>query len=308
MINKIKEKIEQGIAYKEIAKELNVHPNTVGNYAKKLGLNKKRLSKKEKEDIIKKIKNGEFYSDIAQEYDVSPQAIKQIADKNNISNNRVFKRKHSVNENYFEEIDNERKAYWLGFLTADGCVTYSTEYYKTNNKPNRLQINISNKDINLLKAFCEDIGYDKEKIIVYEPIGTYASNLMCKISINSVKICSDLSKYKIVPNKTSNEEFIILEDDLMSHYIRGFLDGDGTVYKSNNGTHVNFCGSYKYLSDLKQYLQNKNIIENDNSITKYKEKNICYFSFSNKKDIESFKKYMYDTATLFLDRKYNNLI
>ncbi len=307
MINIIKEKIKQGINFKEIAKELNVHPNTICNYAKKLGLNKKRLSKAEKEKIIEEIKNGEFYPDIAKKYGVSSQAIKQMADKNNISNNRAFKRKHSINENYFEKIDNERKAYWLGFLTADGCVSYSTEYYRSNNKPNRIQINISNKDIELLKAFCEDIGYDKEKIIIYEPKGTYSSNLMCKISINSTKLCTDLSKYKIVPNKTSNEEFIILEDNLMNHYIRGFLDGDGTIYKSNNSIHVNFCGGYNYLSNLKQYLKDENIIKNDNKITEVNGKSICYFGFSNKKDIESFREYIYNKATLFLDRKYNNI-
>lgn len=31
--------------------------------------------------------------------------------------------KHNYNEDVFEAIDNEEKAYWLGFLYADGCVT-----------------------------------------------------------------------------------------------------------------------------------------------------------------------------------------
>lgn len=31
-------------------------------------------------------------------------------------------RKYSVNEIFFEVINTEEKAYWLGFIFADGCV------------------------------------------------------------------------------------------------------------------------------------------------------------------------------------------
>ena len=31
-------------------------------------------------------------------------------------------RKWKVNENYFEKIDSDDKAYWLGFMCADGNV------------------------------------------------------------------------------------------------------------------------------------------------------------------------------------------
>ena len=29
---------------------------------------------------------------------------------------------YKYNENFFEKIDSPRKAYWLGFLCADGCI------------------------------------------------------------------------------------------------------------------------------------------------------------------------------------------
>lgn len=57
----------------------------------------------------------------------------------------VFMRKYKVNEDYFKLIDTEEKAYWLGFLYADGCVTQATKYSK------RLQVNLSIKDINHLE-------------------------------------------------------------------------------------------------------------------------------------------------------------
>ena len=49
--------------------------------------------------------------------------------------------KHNLNKEYFKNIDTEEKAYWLGFIAADGCV------YKMSKNAHRLQINLSYKDI-----------------------------------------------------------------------------------------------------------------------------------------------------------------
>lgn len=35
--------------------------------------------------------------------------------------------KYTYNKDYFKEIDSFEKAYWLGFLYADGCIT---RFYK----------------------------------------------------------------------------------------------------------------------------------------------------------------------------------
>ena len=37
-------------------------------------------------------------------------------------------RKHFFNENYFENIDTEEKYYWLGVVSADGCIVKSSKY------------------------------------------------------------------------------------------------------------------------------------------------------------------------------------
>ena len=53
---------------------------------------------------------------------------------------------YKINENYFEKIDSENKAYRIGFISADGNV------YK-----NRLSIELNNKDDELLKHFITDL-------------------------------------------------------------------------------------------------------------------------------------------------------
>ena len=40
---------------------------------------------------------------------------------------RLNRRKYNVNDSYFEKIDTEHKAYWLGFIYADGYIIKNEE-------------------------------------------------------------------------------------------------------------------------------------------------------------------------------------
>lgn len=69
------------------------------------------------------------------------------------SNKRPFDNKF-----IFDKIDNEEKAYWLGFLYADGSVG-STD--------NRVELGLAEKDYNHLVKFKNFIGLDNN--ISYRP-------------------------------------------------------------------------------------------------------------------------------------------
>ena len=45
------------------------------------------------------------------------------------------------------------------------------------------------------------------------------------------KICADLAKHNVVQRKTQSYEPVPLPDGMMSHFTRGYFDGDGTIYK-----------------------------------------------------------------------------
>lgn len=79
------------------AKELYNQGKSLRNIADQLGIDRKKLSKKFKEDGIM----------IRDPY------------KNNTGKAKRFK---EVDESIFENIDTEEKAYWLGFIYADGYV------------------------------------------------------------------------------------------------------------------------------------------------------------------------------------------
>lgn len=275
-------------------------------------MNKKRdkryLSKEEIIEIIDRIKNGDFYSDIAKDYNVTSEAISYQARKLGLNKVNKFKRKNKLNENYFNNIDNEHKAYWLGFIMADGGVCYTTKYYKETNSPNRLYFTLSLKDKSILERFCDDIDYDKSKIIDFIPKGTYSNNPMCKLYINSKKLCLNLKEFDIVPEKTGKEKFLNLSNELMPHFIRGFFDGDGSVWKHNNRIHVSFTGNKDFLEDLMNYLYKEKIIDNKYVISEYENKNVCDFKFAKTKSIKNFFDYIYKDSTIHLERKYNKFL
>ena len=72
-------------------------------------------------EIIKKKNDGVKLSVIMEEYSIkTPKTIYDIIKRNGIK--KIGNKKYNVDENYFSIIDNEYKAYWLGFLYADGYV------------------------------------------------------------------------------------------------------------------------------------------------------------------------------------------
>lgn len=62
------------------------------------------------------------------------------------------RRHYDIDENFFEEINTEEKAYWLGFILADGCLKKNS---------NQLSINLSIKDFNHLEKFKKNLKSDK---------------------------------------------------------------------------------------------------------------------------------------------------
>ena len=68
---------------------------------------------------------------------------------------------YSLDENYFKVIDTEDKAYWLGFLYADGSIT---RFYKTDKKTGEkvirslsLELGLQSGDKHHLEKFLESI-------------------------------------------------------------------------------------------------------------------------------------------------------
>lgn len=196
-------------------------------------------------------------------------------------------------ENFFENIDTERKAYWLGFIYADGNVTR-----------NRLRIEIKEEDKYLLEELNKDLG-SNNKIGLATSTHEYNGYIINKrnvyIGYCSDKLINDLAKHGVVPNKTFKINKIpTISDKLMRHFIRGYFDGDGTVYIDKDGVKFGFYGQHNFLQEIKQILAEK-LNLSDRKI--HDKETVSMITFSRKQDLINFYNYIYEDATIYLKRK-----
>lgn len=233
--------------------------------------------------VINKYKSGISTTDIAKEYNVDKHTICNILEKNRIERNNIYHNKN-LDENYWEIIDRYDKAYFLGFLITDGNV-YGNDV--------RLQLKNESKvilDVLKEKTLSENkIREDKRGFVTF--------------SVKRKKWVDDLSKYGVIPRKTSTVYFPEIPEEFLSHFIRGLIDGDGWV--SFKGKQIGFCGNETLVIQLKNILVKKLDVY-DVKVLKISEKlfQICWCS---KKDIKKIGEFIYkDKNDCFLKPKYEN--
>ena len=128
-------------------------------------------------------------------------------------------RKNNLNHDYFQNIDTEEKAYWLGFIMADGCV-----YKGSDASSYRLQINLKGSDKEHLDKLQKSINSSykiQEKKVKNSDV--------CLLKVNSTKMCQDLMALNVTPRKSMLCQMPSLEEHLEKHFIRGYFDGDGCL-------------------------------------------------------------------------------
>lgn len=128
-----------------------------------------------------------------------------------------IKRRYFIDETFFNQIDSEIKAYYLGFIAADGCIQ----------KNKCLDISIQSRDGYILKPLRDAIQPKKPFLLIY---GKGNTQDQLKLSIRSDNICKQLNLLGFPQNKSiKGMSYPNLREDLHRHFIRGFFDGDGTI-------------------------------------------------------------------------------
>ena len=90
-------------------------------------------------------------SSLADKYGINRKTIIKYLKERNIEITNTHN-KTPFNENFFDIIDTEEKAYWLGFLYADGFIT---------SKDNKIGLSLSIKDIDHLAKYNKSLNYSK---------------------------------------------------------------------------------------------------------------------------------------------------
>lgn len=258
------------------------------------------------EDFLKPIYeryvNGETITSLSQEINIDRHILmRNLKEKGFKMKGR--NRRYFLNEDYFENINTENKAYWLGFIAADGCVC------KTRNKEesNVLAINLNIRDKKHLEKFAKEIGYSGE-IKTIEGRGFGENTLLARLELNSIKLCADLKKLGIVPKKSLILRPPNIPEIFLKDWIRGYLDGDGSIVITKQDiVNIDFCGTIEvldfidnFLSLTKEHKKNKRHPESD--------KNNWQFCIGGRMNAVKVLHKLYDNAEMYLDRKYEKAI
>lgn len=208
-----------------------------------------------------------------------------------------------MNYNYFDKIDTEEKAYWLGFLFADGNISKPYRIKKDGSIKNgnyRIELSLKGDDIEHLKKFAKAIGYEKELKITKAS----CNSTRCRLGISNKHMWETLNTLGCVPCKSLILKFpelsVFKNKWLIYSFIRGYVDGDGCIgFKNKNHTdmQIRILGTEEFLTTLQQQLP----LETDNKISNNRNIKVLIFNSKRGAYVSSI---LYKGASIYLERKY----
>lgn len=246
--------------------------------------------------IIDKYLNEQYtLKQLGKEFNCSYSTIRNLLNRHNIQS-RGNKQGYPRDEFYFNKIDSDEKAYWLGFLYADGCV-------HSNN--NEISINITDKEH--IEKFQKAIKAINHKPTITNDKRFENAKTLYQFSIKDKQLHQDLIKWGCVPQKSLIIEKIPnIPRDYVSHFLRGYFDGDGSLHylQGTNNYRISFVGTEAFLADIQKELQTNVSFKNNNTGKAYT------LQIAGRKQVERILNYLYQDSRpeTRLDRKYQKYL
>lgn len=257
-INDIIEKYKLNYKVEELCNEYNVGRKIIYKYTK--GIKRYYQDKKwlEQKYYCERLNKRQ----IAKLCNVNEMCIHENMKKLGINTIESIGRKRKYDyllPDYFDII-NDKNAYWLGFIMADGCIRYTKTKYNTSEK--YLQILLARKDEDHLKNFLSDIK-SNVPIVQGKTVLNGKTFPHSYIRIRNKNIVERLIDLGIKPSKKSNNEIIPEEvnNEYIKDFIRGLFDGDGCIssYYSEEQLRCSWCivSSFEVCNFIKTLFKEK---------------------------------------------------
>ena len=211
-------------------------------------------------------------------------------------------RKYTLNDEYFSVIDNDEKAYWLGFIYADG---YIYNRVRNNGRVDmRLELGLAATDAEHIHKFRYCIGTNKplqDKTAILNG-KRFKSN---RLTIYGKEFVGNLIDKGLYQNKSLSLVFpntYQLPEKYYSSFIRGYFDGDGCIFGDNdrNMYQLNIVGTENMLMRIKEIL---NRYANLPNVVLNKKGNAYQLHWGGYQNIYRYYKYAYKNSTISLERK-----
>lgn len=231
--------------------------------------------------IEQKFLEGKCITEIHKELGLNRDSISKHLKK--LGYNTVH---NPIYQNIFEKIDNEEKAYWLGFLYADGYIS----------KNNQIEVSLQLSDINHLQKLKKFLNTNTKISI---------DDHRCRLLFCSKKISNDLAKLGCINNKSLILTFPTKEqvsDEFLLPFIRGYIDGDGCI--SYIPPRITLA-----ITSTKEFLEGMIDRANwDKNLISYYSSGKAFTLRTKKALTKIILHSLYDNCNIYLDRKYEKFL
>lgn len=249
-------------------------------------MNKIYYTKEQDEFIKKNLLEKKSIIWISKELGYSREAISNRA-KILMGPDFDMRRKSYIILDYFSEINTPEKAYWLGFLAADGYIckdSLSIQLQKRDKThlqkfSNAIQGNLTIQEINGTNNFGKDYSH-------------------YRVAIKSKQLVEDLAKHGVYQNKSLTLSKPDLDENFLPYWIIGYMDGDGCITKNKKKMRIIFTGTLNVLEFIKEYLHSNNKIR-----LEHRCQNTYNLQLENDLSLAFLTKYDYIHLPYVLDRK-----
>lgn len=249
---------------------------------------------------IDEYQSGMSLSKISEKYHLNRHTLSRNLQGAGI---QVTRRKYQLNEDVFSILTSD-SAYWLGFIAADGCILVTGS--DPNPKVLSFNLNVRDKEhLEKFKKFCDSNAIITENLSVE---GYGAGTTLAHLEINSRRLVSDLEKYGICRAKSNILQPPNIPPEFFLDWIRGYIDGDGSISILNNGNaQISIVGTKEVLLFINKIINNNRPRKLYHPSTNPL-KNTYQLGYGGTKTIVQKLHLLYDNATSYLDRKYNKAL
>jgi hypothetical protein len=251
----------------------------------------KKTTENTREQICEEYKNGMSYRDLENKYGMCHRTIWKFLKGQNLTKPRDA-HKYQCDWDFFKTIDSQEKAYWLGFLYADGAIGCDG-----------VVVNLQWRDRDHLQKFLDclhsnhnvikQVFYDKK----YEKFRTRA-----RIVISSRSMMRDLTNKGCPQRKTNTIRWPsedIVPECLLTHFFRGYFDGDGCVHNGKT-KYVSVLSNYKFCEKMQLWLMNSCSLDKTKIIP---HKGTWAVHYSGINQVSKIYYLIYDNSMVSLSRK-----
>lgn len=295
-----------------LAKEYGVCTATLWNVLQRAGVktrSNKKLAKAQKQQLIDLYKDGLSTYKIGEVLNVDACTVQRWLDKLDIEKRSLSEatRTYSIDETYFDEIDTEDKAYFLGWLYSDGC--NSTYDNKGKNRYN-IVLQLQKRDKEILDAFLSHMKSNAP--LSYVAPRAENEQGYYRMSVYNKHMSQTLEKHGVTANKTFTVTYPTwLPEELQHHFIRGVFDGDGNIslYSKRkrdgkfSGASISIIGTENLCNNMWRIMHEELRLPAYITDTHDTDERIRTIRIDRKDSVYKFMEWMYKDATIWLSRK-----